>query len=165
LIDQKRAHERILFEKYMEETVEHKVAGQKNLFPEVWELSVSDFLLVGELLPDLEYLGFELDPFGKDCYAIQAIPPDLSGSRAKEVLTGLLEHYKSTEGNIREKVRERVVLALAKAAAIGYNTSLTCEEMSEMTDRLFACKHQNFTADGKTIIHILKYEDVNSWFK
>ena len=77
----------------------------------------------------------------------------------------MLEHYKNTEGNIRDKVRERVVLALAKAAAIGYNTSLTCEEMSEMTDRLFACKHQNFTADGKTIIHILKYEDVNSWFK
>ena len=165
LIDQKRAHERILFEKYMEETVEHKVAGQKNLFPEVWELSASDALLVSELLPDLEYLGFELERFGEHAYAIQAIPPDLSGSRAKEVLTGLLEHYKNTEGNIRDKVRERVVLALAKAAAIGYNTSLTCEEMSEMTDRLFACKHQNFTVDGKTIIHILKYEDVNSWFK
>ena len=42
---------------------------------------------------------------------------------------------------------------------------ISCEEMNEMTGNLFACKHHNFTADGKTIIHILNYEDVNSWFK
>lgn len=62
-------------------------------------------------------------------------------------------------------MKERIVLSLAKAAAIGYNTTLTCEEMSNMADHLFACKHHNFTPDGKTIVHILKYEDVNSWFK
>ena len=62
-------------------------------------------------------------------------------------------------------MKERVVLALAKASAISYNTGLSCEEMNEMTGNLFDCKHHNFTADGKTIIHILNYEDVNSWFK
>lgn len=165
LIDQKRAHERILFEKYLEELSSHKVAGQKNLFPEVLELSASDFMLIGDLLPDLEYLGFELNVFGKNCYAIHATPPDLSYNRAKEILSELIEHYKNTEGSIREKMRERFVTALAKATAIGYNTPLTCEEMKDLADRLFACKHHNFTADGKTIIHILKYEDVNSWFK
>lgn len=165
LIDQKRAHERILFEKYLDTLISHKITGQKNLFPEVLELSASDFILIGDLLPDLEYLGFELNVFGKNCYAIHATPPDLSYTRAKEVLIELIEHYKNTEGNIRDKMQERVVLALAKAAAIGYNTALTCEEMSNMVDQLFACKHHNFTADGKTIIHILKYEDVNSWFK
>lgn len=165
LIDQKRAHERILFEKYLEELRSHRVTGQKNLFPEILELSATDFILIGDLLPDLEYLGFELNVFGKNCYAIQATPPDLSYSHAKEVLIELIEHYKNTEGNIREKMQERTVLALAKAAAISYNTALTCEEMSHMADQLFACKHHNFTADGKTIIHILNYEDVNSWFK
>ncbi|MDE6451223.1 MAG: DNA mismatch repair protein MutL, partial [Odoribacter sp.] len=165
LIDKKRAHERILYEKYKEESDAHKITGQKNLFPEIWELSASDFLLVGELIPDLEYLGFELAPFGKSCYAIHATPPDLSGSRIKQILTELIDYYKNTEGNIKDKMQERIVLSLAKAAAVGYNTTLTCEEMSEMTERLFACKHQNFTADGKIIIHILKYEDVNNWFK
>lgn len=165
LIDQKRAHEHILFEKYTETLASHQVAGQKNLFPEVLELSASDFLLIEELLPDLEYLGFELSIFGKNCYAIHATPPDLSYTHAKEILIELIEHYKNTEGNIRNKMQERIILALSKAAAIGYNTPLTCEEMSTMIDNLFACKHHNYTADGKTIIHILKYEDVNSWFK
>lgn len=165
LIDEKRAHERILFDKYMETLESQKVAGQKNLFPEVLELSAADFVLVGELLTDLEYLGFELAASGKNSYAIHATPPDLSYSHAKEVLIELIEHYKNTEGNIRDKMRDRVVLALAKAASISYNTPLSCEEMSNITEQLFACKHHNFTADGKTIIHILKYEDVNSWFK
>lgn len=165
LVDQKRAHERILFEKYRETVASHKVAGQKNLFPEVLELSASDFMLIHDLLPDLEYLGFELSASGKNCYAIQSTPPDLSYTHAKEILIELIEHYKNTEGSIRDKMQERVLLALAKAAAIGYNTSLTCEEMSDMITNLFACKHHNFTPDGKTIIHILNYEDVNSWFK
>lgn len=165
LVDQKRAHERILFERYLDTLTSHKVAGQKSLFPEVLELSAADFILVGDILPDLEYLGFELNVFGKHCYAINATPPDLSYTRAKEVLIELIEHYKNTEGSIRDKIHERIVLSLAKAAATGYNVTLTCEEMSHMMDGLFACKHHNFTADGKTIIHILKYEDVNSWFK
>lgn len=165
LIDQKRAHERILFEKYSEILSSHKIAGQKNLFPEIIELSAADFILIGDILSDLEYLGFELSVFGKNCYAIYATPPDLSYSQAKGILIELIEHYKNTESSIRDKMQERVILALAKAAAIGYNTALNCEEMREMTDHLFACQHHNFTADGKTIIHILKYEDVNGWFK
>lgn len=165
LIDQKRAHERILFEKYCNSLLTQKVTGQKSLFPEPLELSAADFALVQELNSDLEYLGFELSVFGKNCFAIYATPPDLSYSHAKEVLIQLIEHYKNTEGSIREKMKERVALALAKASAIDYNTVLNCDEMREMTDNLFACKHHNFTADGKTIIHILNYEDVNSWFK
>lgn len=165
LIDQKRAHERILFEKFCTILASRQVTGQKNLFPETLELSAADFSLVEELIPDLEFLGFELSVFGKNCFAIYATPPDLSYSHAKEILIQLIEHYKNTEGSIRDKMKERVALALAKAAAITYNTVLTCEEMNEMTDTLFACKHHNFTPDGKTIVHILNYEDVNSWFK
>lgn len=165
LIDQKRAHERILFEKYMNTLNTQQVTGQKSLFPEILELSASDFLLVQEILTDLEYLGFELNTFGKNCYAIYATPPSLSYTRAKEVLIELIEYYKNTEGNIRDKMHERVVSALAQASAIDYQTELSCEEMREMVTNLFACKQHQFTADGRTILHILKYEDVNNWFK
>ena len=165
LIDQKRAHERVLFDRYMHSLAEHRVTGQKSLFPELLELPATDFVLVGDLLADLEFLGFELTVFGKNCYAIQAVPPDLPGGRAREVLMELIEHYKNTEGSIREKGRERVALALAKAAAMAYDTSLACEEMGELTTQLFASKQPHFTADVKVIVHILKYEDVNAWFK
>lgn len=165
LIDQKRAHERVLFEQHLESLNAQRVAGQKSLFPETLELSATDFSLIKEINEDLEYLGFELSEFGKNCYAIYATPPDLSYSHAKEVLIQLIEHYKNTEGDIKTKMKERIALALAKAAAIDYNTILDNKEMSDIIDNLFACKHHNFTADGKTIIYILKYEEVNSWFK
>lgn len=165
LIDQKRAHERILFEKYTETIRSQRTTGQKNLFPEVLELSPTDALLVGELLSDLEYLGFTLRAAGEHSYTIETTPPDFSYKQAKEILIELIEHYKDTEGDIRGKMQERVALALAKAAAVAYNTPLSCEEMRDLADGLFACKHPNFTADGKTILHVIPYEDVNSWFK
>lgn len=165
VIDQKRAHERILFEKYSHTLASQRVTGQKTLFPETLELSASDFALVKSINEDLEFLGFELCEFGKNCYAIYATPPDLSYTHAKEVLAELIGHYKDTEGSIREKMKERIALALAQAASISYNQTLNCEEMEQIVEQLFACQHHNFTADGKTILHILHYEDVNSWFK
>jgi len=164
-IDQKRAHERILFEQYMHTLTGQKVAGQKSLFPETLELAPADFSLIREINEDLEALGFELCEFGKNCFAIYATPPDLSYSHAKEVLTQLIEHYKNTEGDIREKMKERIALSLSKATAVPYNTPLDNKEMSDMIDNLFACQHHNYTADGKTIIHILNSEEVNLWFK
>ena len=73
-------------------------------------------------MDDLAILGFELGEFGKNCYAIYATPSDLSTSRGKEVLISLIEHYKNTEGSIRDKMRERIALSLAKAASLDYNT-------------------------------------------
>lgn len=164
-IDQKRAHERILFEQYIHTLSTQPVGGQKSLFPETLELPAQDFTIIREILEDLTYLGFELSEFGKNCYAIYATPPDLSYSHAKEILIQLIEHYKTTEGDIKTKMKERVALALAKAAAIPYNIPLDSAEMNDMMDNLFACQHPNFTADGKTVIHILNFEDVNTWFK
>lgn len=165
LVDQKRAHERILFEQYITNLSSQKVPGQKCLFPETLELSATDFALIKELNEELEYLGFELSEFGKNCFAIYATPPDFSCSHAKEVLMQLLIYYKNTEGNIREKIKERIALSLAKAASISYNTTLNLKDMSDIIDSLFACQHPNFTSEGKTIIHILKYEEANAWFK
>ncbi|MDL2231137.1 DNA mismatch repair endonuclease MutL [Porphyromonadaceae bacterium OttesenSCG-928-L07] len=164
-INQKRAHERILFEQYMGNLSEQKVCGQKCLFPENLELSAADFALIKDIREDLEYLGFELTEFGKSCFAIYATPPDLPYSHAREVLMQLIDHYKNTEGDIKGKMKERIALSLAKAAAIPYNKQLFPEEMSDMVDNLFSCQHHNYTADGKTIIHILNFEDVNQWFK
>ncbi len=164
-IDQKKAHERILFELYLDTLSSQKISGQKSLFPETLELSADDFALIREIREDLEYAGFELKESEENSYVVYATPPDLSCAHAQEVLARLIEHYKNTEGDIREKMKERVALSLAKAAAIDYNTLLSSEEMGEMVDNLFACRYHNHTADGKTIIHILKSEEVHLWFR
>ena len=164
-MDQKRAHERVLFERYMDRLEHRQVAGQKSLFPETLELSADDCLLVKDLLLDLAVLGFELGEFGKHCYAIYATPPELTHARGREVLVSLIEHYKNTEGSIRDKMQERVALSLAQAAALDYGTVLDAGEMAALFRNLFACRHPHYTADGKTILHVLQAEDVAPWFK
>ncbi len=165
LIDQKRAHERILFEKYMDSLTSRRINSQKCLFPETLELCAADFALIGEIREELESLGFELNVFGKNCYAIYATPSDLSYTHAKKNLMQLIEHYKNTEGNIKNKMHERIALATAKAAAIDYNTPLSNIEMAELVSNLFACKHHKVTAEGKTIIRIIDEEEINNRFK
>ena len=164
-IDQKRAHERVLFERYMDRLARQQVSGQKSLFPETLELSAEDFILVKDILPDLAVLGFELGEFGKNCYAVYSTPADLSHAHGRETLMSLIEHYKNTEGSSRDKMKERVALSLAQAAALDYNQTLDRQEMSDLFDSLFACQYPNYTADGKNIIHILTNEDVAQWFK
>lgn len=164
-IDRKRAHERILFEQYMHTLTTRRIAAQKNLFPETMELSAADFELIREMHDDLTYLGFELREFGKNCYAIYATPSDVPCSRAKEILMLLVEHYKNTEADIRQKAKEHIALSLAKAASLSYDSTMTREEMSDLTDSLFACEHPNYTPEGKVIMRILDYSEVNGWFK
>ncbi|GHV68764.1 DNA mismatch repair protein MutL [Bacteroidia bacterium] len=164
-INQKRASERILFDKNMNALAHQRVCGQKCLFPETVELQAGDFALIQEIHADLEFLGFELCEFGKDSFALYATPPGETYAHGRELLLQLLEYYKNTEGDIKGKAKERIALALAKAAAIPYNTPLSAQEMNDLVDSLFACALHNFTADGKTIIHTLELEEVNRWFK
>lgn len=165
LIDQKRAHERILYERYLDSLIQQRVCGQKSLFPEILELSAEDFLLVQEIRDELAVLGFELEASDSNSYIIHATPPDLSHANGRALLLSLIEYYKNTEISVCEKMKERIALSMAKAAALSYNTLLTLAEMREIFDSLFACSHPNYTAEGKTIIHILKYEDISNWFK
>lgn len=163
-IDQKRAQERILFERYCESLSQQRICGQKSLFPEELELSAEEYMLVQELLHDLSYLGFELKECGENTLAIHTTPPDLTHANGRQVLLQLIGHYKNTEGSIREKMKERLALSMAQSAAFGYHTVLSREEMQELFDSLFACHHPNYTADGKTIIHILTDKEIGQWF-
>jgi DNA mismatch repair protein MutL len=163
-IDQKRAHERILFERYSESLTQHRVRGQKSLFPETLDFSTEDFLLVKEINEELSLLGFELVESDDKSFILHATPPDLSYAHGRTVLADLIEHYKNTENSIREKMKECVALSMAKAAAISYNTPMDRNEMGELFNALFACKHPNYTAEGRTIIHILHNEEISRWF-
>jgi DNA mismatch repair protein MutL len=163
-IDQKRAHERILFERYCTSLEQRRVNGQINLFPETIEFSAENYLLVKEMKEDLSLLGFDLVEGGDKCFVLHATPPDFSYTHGRAVLLDLVEHYKNTENSIREKMKERVALSMAKAASLSYNTPLDKQEMGELFNALLACQHSNYTVEGRIITHLLHIEDINRWF-
>ncbi|HZL10269.1 MAG TPA: DNA mismatch repair endonuclease MutL [Prolixibacteraceae bacterium] len=165
VIDQKRAHERILYERLMQVLENNEVASQQQLFPETFELNASDATLLTSILPDLRALGFDIREFGKNSFIINGTPGVLNTSSPLEIIESLLEEYKNSPANLQEKARETVAISLAQASAIPYGQTLKPGEISELIDNLFACQTPNFSPKGKKILSIMPLEDFEKLLK
>lgn len=159
VIDQKRAHERILFEQLMQVLQSHQVASQQQLFPHTFELNASDAALLVSILDDLKAMGFDVREFGNNSFIINGTPGMLNSSSPQEIIESLLEEYKQSVLDVKEKAREKVAVSLAKASAINYGQLLQPDEISELIDNLFACQTPNYSPTGKKIVSILPVED------
>lgn len=164
VIDQKRAQERILFERFIEVMQTEKVATQQILFPYTFELNPADTGLFKEILPDVTSLGFDIREFGKDTFIINGIPGILASSSPVDLVEKLLEEFKTSPVDARERVREQVAISLAKASATDYGVELQPEEMDHLVDQLFACSSPNFSPDGKPVLTIIPMEDIEKHF-
>lgn len=161
VIDQKRAHERILFERFMEVLKSDSVASQQQLFPQTIELNPADSALLLNILPDLMSLGFDIREFGKNTFIINGTPGVLDVSSPELIVEKLLEEYKQSPVDARSKAKEQIAISLAKASALDYGTDLKQAEIDHLIDNLFACATPNFSPDGKkvlTIIPLLDFE-------
>lgn len=165
VIDQKRAHERILYERLMQVIESHEVASQQQLFPETFELNASDATLLTSILPELRALGFDVRDFGKNSFIINGTPGVLHTSSPVEIIESLLEEFKNSPVNLQEKAREAVAISLAQASSIQYGQALKPAEISELIDNLFACKTPNFSPKGKKILSIMPLEDFEKLLK
>ena len=164
VIDQKRAHERILFEQFMEILKTDSVATQQQLFPQTIELNPADSELLKSILADLHALGFDIREFGKDTFIISGTPGVLDVSSPELIVERLLEEYKTSPVDARAKAREQIALSLAKASALDYGVDLKQEEVDHLIDNLFACGTPNFTPDGKKVLTIIPIEDIEKSF-
>ncbi|NQU87401.1 MAG: DNA mismatch repair endonuclease MutL [Mariniphaga sp.] len=164
VIDQKRAQERILFEKFMEVLKSDSVASQQQLFPQTIELNPVDAALLAEILDDLQSLGFDIREFGGNTFIINGTPGILDNPSPASVIEKLLEEYKNSPIDAKSKVREQVAASLAKAASINYGTELNPEEMSHLIDNLFACETPNYSPDGKPVLSILSLDNIEKSF-
>ncbi|WP_321348532.1 DNA mismatch repair endonuclease MutL [uncultured Draconibacterium sp.] len=164
VIDQKRAHERILYEKFMEVLKTDSVASQQQLFPQTVELNPADSALLKSILEDLLSLGFDIREFGKDTFIINGTPGVLDISSPELILEKLLEEYKTSPVDARSKAKEQIAASLAKASAMDYGTDLKQEEVDHLIDNLFACATPNFSPDGKKVLTIISTDDIEKSF-
>ncbi len=165
VIDQKKAHERILFEKFLK-TLENKQGlAQQNLYPETIELNPADYTIMNDIMDDLMTIGFDIRDFGSNTVILNGVPSELQVKNGKELIESLIEEYKQTESNVKEGIHGKIALTMAKVAAIGYGTVLAEQEMRELVDKLFACQMPNYSPGGNTIITILTLEELEKRFK
>jgi len=148
LVHQQAAHERVLYERYKAAAAGQQIPSQKSLFPASLTLSPADAILLSELLPDLQQLGYAIEPFGKDSFVIQGTPADTGQGNETGALEHLMEQYKNFVSEIRFSKREKLIRTLARQNAIRPGTALTEKEMRVLVDDLFACTQHNVTPGG-----------------
>ena len=165
MIDQRRAHERILYEKYIRSFAMNYPVAQRTLFPETLSLNQADYLILKEILDDLLVIGFDIRDFGSNSIVIAGYPDDSRFEHPRELLEVFLEQYKSTQGDIKTNVRERISRSLAVAGAINYGEALSQGVMQDLIDNLFACEAPGYSPSGKPVVVIMGAEEIEKKFK
>ncbi len=163
-IDQKRAHERILYERYFELLSSNRPVSQADLFPVTMELNPADLLVFSEIEDELRLLGFSIKPSGKNKLIINGVPSNTGASNPVEMLEILFEQYKSSQNDPSTGSTEKVAAAMAGASAIAYGKSLAQSEMENLFDTLFACASPNYSPKGKPVISIITLEEIDRRF-
>jgi DNA mismatch repair protein MutL len=165
LIDQKRAHERILYEKYIKFLHNKKPASQTDLFPVTVELNPADLYVLKEIEQDLQLLGFRFEHNGGSELVISGLPSESGISDPVAMLETMIEKYKETQGDPSSAAAEKVAAAMSEASAIPYGKVLSQKEMEIFFDTLFACASPNYSPAGKLIISIISLEEIDKRFK
>ncbi len=164
VIDQHRAHIRILFDKFITQIQQQKGISQRKLFPEIVELSASEASIIPYLMPDFAAVGFDLSDLGNNAYAINGVPSDLENADAIQLIHSIITTGIESGSDVKEEIQEMLALSMAKAAAIPYGQKLNEEEMQRVVDQLFSSPSHKYTPDGKLVISLMDDNAIDRMF-
>ncbi len=164
LIDQQSAHERILYERYLAVLTNKENYTQKQLFPKTIELTPAEATLMGDILPEINQLGFDVQDFGNNSFVIHGIPADLTGKKnEQQLIEQLLEQYKANL-ELKLDLKENLARAMARSSSIKRGQALIPAEMQELTDQLFACSVPYKNPTGRHCFITFELEELEKRF-
>ena len=153
LVDQQGAHERILYERYLEQlTQPHRQATQAELFPTRLELPGAEAEALRALLPDLERLGFDIADLGADGFEVVGLPANLPGRQDARALVEALIGQHQDNFSVDLQVRERIAISLAQRSAVRRGVALPIEVQTQLVAQLFSTSHPEHTPAGHRCI-------------
>lgn len=164
IIDQYRAHVRILYDRYMAMVDEKSFVAQQVMFPEMVQLSASQNVTLETILPYLEKLGFTLSPLGDNSWSILSMPTVVTGKNGAEIISGIISVVEETGEDIASSFYRQVSLSMARSNAIHRGRTLTTAEMENLVSDLFKSSAPARTPEGKQVFSVIDIEDINSLF-
>ena len=164
VIHQQNAHERILYERFIKAVEGKPISIQQSLFPQTIELASADVAVLAELLPDLHFLGYHLEPFGNNTFVMQGTPADVEQGNEKAAIEKMLEQYKHFSSDLKYSKREKLIRSLAWQQSIKAGKTLTQKEMKSIVQELFICSTPNITATGKPTYTTFKKLELDRMF-
>lgn len=164
VVDQHRAHIRVLYERFLASATTHVAASQGLLFPEMFQLSASDAAIFAELKPRFAELGFDISDMGRGAIAVQGVPSGLEGQDYERLITDMIADLRINPTQEQDRQLESMALAMARKAAIPSGRHLSEPEMQELLRSLKACKMPSRTPDAKQTYVIKSDQDIQKWF-
>ncbi|MGQ0737635.1 MAG: DNA mismatch repair endonuclease MutL [Bacteroidota bacterium] len=164
LIHQQAAHERVLYEQLKAASKDKPVATQRSMFPSTLELVPADVAVMEEIMGDLQFLGYIIEPFGKNSFVIQGTPADVEAGNEKYIIDILLEQYKHFSPEVKFSKREKLIRSLARQQSIKPGVRLAEKEMRQLITDLFACEQPNVSPDGSPTYLEFKQEQLERMF-
>ena len=164
VIDQHRAHVRILFDRYIGRIHSGSMSSQTILFPEVLHLSPAQAVTLEGLLPEMEKMGFVLSRMSGNDWAVNAIPAGLDGVDAAAMVQQIIESVENGGMPLKKRILEHLALTVARSAAIPAGRTLMQEEMDLIVADLLRLPEPNYTPDGKTIIQMIPIDHIAKMF-
>lgn len=164
-IDQRRAHERVLYENYLDSLSKNRSVSQIEMFPVTIELNPADCLIIKEIEDDLRLLGFTIQFVEKNKIIIKGRPAGTGSSDISEMIALVIEGFSNTQSGPSENAKEKLAASMAGISAIQYGKVLSQSEMEDLFDALFACRAPNYSPRGKQVINILTLEELDKKFR
>ncbi len=164
VVEQHRAHMRVLYEKYTAMWNNGEFSGQRLLFPEVLRLTTAQNVILEDLLPQLANIGFDLTPLGDNTWSIGSVPSVLVRANPVDTVTSIIANVEDGGAFSPDNLRERVALSLARSEAIKGGQALTATERERLLGDLFSLSAPNYTPDGLLIINIISTEQLGTMF-
>ena len=164
IIDQEKAHERILYEKYLRSANGQQIPTQERLFPQLVDLQPSDFVIVHDLLPHLALMGFDLAVFGKNSLIINGVPAGIKNSNEKLLIEGMVDDFKQTQTQAKGDRLDILARSIARKTGVKQDEELSAIEMASLFNDLFQCENPYFDIAGKRTVKILSPTDMEKLF-
>lgn len=172
IIDQRRAHMKILYEDFMSNLSLESQSSQGMMFPDSLEIDPSQQDAFEEILPELTKVGYKIEYDSENRWNILAVPPFATKLDSRDIVLRMLEsvddasqNYGKEEKSTSEILRKRLALIMAKGASINYGKKLTSEEMEHIISKLFSLPDPSYSPAGDKIYHIIDLQQLKSFFR
>ena len=164
-VHQRRAHIRVLFEKYKEQIRDKRAVSQGLLFPERVDVTLNESVTIENIQEELSFLGFDISSLGGGSFAINGVPSGIEGLSPVKLLMDIVHGVMDETNNAQAKIDERIALSMAKDVAVVAGQLLSAEEMTSLVDDLFRTAMPSITPDGQTIVYIMPDKDIERNFQ
>jgi DNA mismatch repair protein MutL len=164
VIDQQRAHERVLYEYFMQQMSEHRYTSQQELFPCQVSFTASDAELLEDMLEDLKMLGYHLNKMGKNTFVVVGSPAGSEEADFQSLLEAILDRYKKNLDGLDSDKRVNLARSMASSLAAKPGQRLFQAEMLHLIGELFSCKAPELTPDGRKTFVIIPEAQLHQLF-